>query len=82
VTDQTGVVFEGTEMREAVSARPGATVWEVDRRDGGPSESPLTPRQLEGTRPPINHTRAEILEFRQTLASRAASRRSRRGPRR
>jgi peptidase E len=79
--DQTGVVFEGTELVEAVSARPGAKVWEVGRREREPSESPLTPRLLERTRPPINDTRAEILEFRQTLASRAASRRSRRGPR-
>jgi dipeptidase E len=79
--DQTGVVFEGSEMTEAVSARQGATVWEVLRRDGEPAESPLEPRRLEATRPPINDTRAEILEFRRTLATRAASRRSRRGRR-
>jgi peptidase E len=77
--DQTGVVFEDTEMTEAVSARPGATVWEVGRGEGEATENPLTPRQLEGDRPPINDTRAEILEFRRTLAARASSRRARRG---
>jgi dipeptidase E len=77
--DQTGAVFEGTEMTEAVSARQGASVWEVARRDGDPAETTLAPRRLVETRPPINDTRAEILEFRRTLASRAASRRARRG---
>jgi dipeptidase E len=68
--DQTGVVFEDTEMTDAVSARPGASVWEIGRRNGEPNESALTVRRLEGTRPPINDSRAEILEFRRTLAAR------------
>jgi hypothetical protein len=42
-------------------------------------ETELHSRQLEDNRPPINHMRAEIIELRQTLATRAARRRSRRG---
>ncbi|MGH2982853.1 MAG: Type 1 glutamine amidotransferase-like domain-containing protein [Solirubrobacterales bacterium] len=79
--DQTGAVFEGTEMTETVSARPGASAWEVARLDGEPTETALTARHLEESRPPINDPRAEILEFRRTLAARATSRRARRGRR-
>jgi dipeptidase E len=79
--DQTGIVFAGTEMTEAVSARSGATVWEVSRRGGEPSERRLTARELEAARPPINDTRAEILEFRRTRAARATSAHGRRGRR-
>jgi peptidase E len=48
------------------------------RRAFGERDTPLVPRRLEEARPPINDVRDEILEFRQTLAARAASRRGRR----
>jgi dipeptidase E len=79
--DQTGALFKDRELAQTVSGRDGARAWEVALVDGDVEEAPLVPRQLEESRPPINDTRAEILEFRQTLALRAASRRSRRGRR-
>jgi len=79
--DQTGALFEDRKLVQTISAREGARAWEVAWASGNAEESPLVPRQLEESRPSINDTRAEILEFRQTLAARAASRRSRRGRR-
>jgi peptidase E len=79
--DQTGAVFEGRTLVETVAAREGAAVWEVKAIDGEWHESRLVPRLLDVTRPPINEMRSEILELRQTLAARAASRGARRtGP--
>jgi dipeptidase E len=77
--DQTGAVFEGEELVETISAREGAEVWEAARDARRVLESALQSRRLEETRPPINHTQAEIIELRQTLAARAARRRPRRG---
>jgi peptidase E len=77
--DQTGALFEDRELAQTYSARRGARAWQVVSIDGDAGETPLAPRRLEDRRPPINDMRAEILELRQTLASRAASRRSRRG---
>src|SRR3954452_20586696 len=76
--DQTGALFEDTELAETVSAREGAGVWEVTPGTGGAPEVELPSRQLEDSRPPINGTRADILELRQTLATRAARRRAHR----
>jgi dipeptidase E len=74
--DQTGALFEDTELVETISARDGADVWEVSVDGGGVVETELHSRHLEDTRPPINETRSEILELRQTLASRPAKRRA------
>jgi dipeptidase E len=76
--DQTGAIFEDTELVETVSARDGAEVWEARLDDGGVVETELHSRRLEDSRPPINGMRAEIVELRQTLALRSARRRSRR----
>jgi dipeptidase E len=73
--DQTGALFEGTELLETISARDGADVWEASLDGGEVIETELNSCHLEDTRPPINETRSEILELRQTLASRAAKRR-------
>jgi peptidase E len=79
--DQTGALFEDTELTETVSAREGAAVWEVTPENAGAREVELYSRQLEDSRPPINDMRSDILELRQTLATRAAHRRmSRRRP--
>lgn len=74
--DQTGALFEDRRLTETITARDGAEVWEVKAASGGASETELDSRRLEDTRPPINGMREEILELRQTLATRAARRRS------
>jgi dipeptidase E len=74
--DQTGALFEDTELVETLSARDGAEVWEATLEGAGVTETELHSRRLEDNRPPINHMRAEILELRQTLAARASRRRS------
>jgi peptidase E len=78
--DQTGALFEDTELVETVSARDGAAVWEVTAENVAARETELDSRRLEDSRQPINDTRSEILELRQTLATRAARRRTRRRP--
>jgi dipeptidase E len=75
--DQTGALFEGTELVETFTAREGAAVWEVSAGNGdGPREAGLRSRRLEDNRPPINDMHSDILELRQTLATRAARRRA------
>jgi peptidase E len=78
--DQTGALFEDTRLAETISARDGAAVWEVSADSGSAREEELHSRHLEDTRPPINDLRADILVLRQTLATRAARRRSSRRP--
>jgi dipeptidase E len=73
--DQTGALFEDSGLVETVSAREGAEVWEATLDGTGVVETGLHSRRLEDNRPPINDMRGEILELRQTLASRAAKRR-------
>jgi dipeptidase E len=76
--DQTGALFEDTELVETVTARDGAGVWEVRPENAGAREVELHSRRLEDGRQPINDTRSDILELRQTLAARAGRRRSQR----
>jgi dipeptidase E len=77
--DQTAVLFEGTQVAEAVSAREGAAVWCVRKLGGEVREERLHARRLEDRRPPIDRVHADVIELRQTLASRAATGRSRIG---
>jgi dipeptidase E len=72
--DQTGALFEDTRLAETISARDGAAVWQVTAENAGAREVELHSRRLEDSRPPINDMREEILELRQTLATRAARR--------
>jgi peptidase E len=74
--DQTGALFEDTELAETISAREGAAVWEVAPENTGSREVELYSRRLEDRRPPINDMRSDILELRQTLATRASRRRA------
>jgi dipeptidase E len=76
--DQTGALFEDTELVETISAREGAEVWGATLDGAGVIETELDSRRLEDSRAPINDLRGEILELRQTLATRASRRRSRR----
>jgi dipeptidase E len=76
--DQTGALFEDTELVETVTAREGAAVWEVNTENAGAREVELHSRQLEDSRQPINDMRSDILELRQTLATRASRRRAHR----
>jgi peptidase E len=73
--DQTGALFEDDELAETYTAREGAAVWEVSVEGGVTRETELHSRRLEDSRAPINEMRAEILELRQTLATRAVRRR-------
>lgn len=78
--DQTAALFEGGELSQAFSARDGARVWRVERDGRGGAEEQAVPcRELKSSRPAIDEERADILEFRRTLAVRAAARRGRRG---
>lgn len=81
--DQTGALFEGRRMAEAIVAREGAEVWSVAPGDDGSGvarEERIDSRRLEDERPAAaDALSAEILEFRETLAARTASRRTRRG---
>ena len=76
--DQTGALFEDARLAETISARDGAAVWEVSAESGSAREEELYSRRLEDNRQPINDMRADILELRQTLATRAARRRAHR----
>src|SRR3954454_20248429 len=76
--DQTGALFEDTELVETVSAREGAAVWEVTPENASAREVELHPRQLEDSRQPINDMRSDVLELRQTLATRTSRRRAHR----
>ncbi len=80
LADQSGALFEDAELVETISAREGAGVWEATLDDGCVIETELHSRQLEDRRQPINGTRAEILELRHTLATRAKRRAVRRRP--
>ena len=77
--DQTAALFEGGELREAMSATEGARVWRVGAESGFAEEQARECRALTASRPAIDEARAEIIEMRQTLAARAAARRGRRG---
>ena len=74
--DQTAALFENRKLSETFTAREGAAVWAVSAEDGAAREVELNSRMLEDSRLPINEMRGEILELRQTLATRAARRRS------
>jgi dipeptidase E len=74
--DQTGALFEDTQLAEAVTAREEAGVWEIAAEEDRARESELDSRRLEDSRPPINRASAEITEYRQTIAIRAMRRRS------
>ncbi len=76
--DQTGALFEDTELVETFTAREGAAVWEVTAENAGAREVELHSRRLEDSRQPINEMRSDILELRQTLATRASRRRAHR----
>ena len=81
--DQTGALFEGGRMTESIVARAGAAVWSVepgDNGNGAAREEQLDSRRLEDERPAAaDALSSEILEFRETLAARTASARTRRG---
>jgi peptidase E len=62
VDDGVALLFEGTDLAEAVSARSGAGAWWVDAdADGTVSEAPLEVRVLPRDEPPAP---LEIAEFR------------------
>jgi dipeptidase E len=73
IDDQAGLLFRGTELAEAVSARAGAGARRVEPVDGIRSrELPLEPRVLQDPRPAIDEPAAELAELRHTRAARVA----------
>jgi peptidase E len=80
--DQTGALFEDRHIAETIVAREGAAVWKVapSGNGAGPFEEKLDSRHLEEQEPTTAEMlTSEILEFRETLAARSASTRTRRG---
>jgi len=82
--DQAAALYEGGELAETISARDGASVFEVapgaeGNGDHGVIEHELPARRISDRRPAIDTRSDEILEFRQTLAARATARRARVG---
>lgn len=82
--DQTAALFEDGKLVETVSARSGASVWQVTHEEDESAdgmvavEDRLSSRRLEHREPAADSVQPDILELRETLAVRAAARRSRR----
>jgi peptidase E len=71
--DGVGLLFAGTRLVEAVSARPGAGAWRVALRGGEVVERPLTVRALPAGREP--GTPLSIAEFRELRSGRSRANR-------
>lgn len=61
IDDHAGLLFRGTHLVQAVSARPGARAYRVRRTADGVDETPLACTEL---RPPRDATPPDIAEFR------------------
>lgn len=61
IDDHAGLLFSGTRLEQAVSAKPGARAYRVQRADGGVTETPLACVEL---RPRADTTPPDIAEFR------------------
>ncbi len=61
IDDHAGLLFSGTRLDQAVSAKPGARAYRVQRTDEGVTETPLACIEL---RPPADATPPDIAEFR------------------
>jgi peptidase E len=73
IDDQAGLLFRGTELAEAVSARPGAGATRVEPTDGARSrEVALETTALSDPRRAIDEPVAELAELRRTRAARIA----------
>ena len=71
--DGAGILFRGTEMAEAVSARPGARVLRVEPSDGARSSETSVPvHTLRDPRPALDDPLDELVELRHTRAARIA----------
>ena len=73
IDDQAGLLFRGTALAEAVSARPGASALRVEPTEGARSrEISLESKILSDPRPAIDEPAAEVAELRRTRAARVA----------
>ncbi|GAC1315696.1 MAG: Type 1 glutamine amidotransferase-like domain-containing protein [Thermoleophilaceae bacterium] len=70
VDDGVGLLFAGTELVEAVSARTAAGAWRVEQRAAATTETPLEIVKLPSAEPPDTVEAMSITEFRE--ARRAA----------
>ena len=79
--DQTAALFEAERLVEAISARDGASVWQVEPNASSTdaTASRIEARSIEDSRPAIDAVPDEIIELRQTLRSRPSPGRPRIG---
>lgn len=68
IDDYAGLLYEGTELAEAVSARAGAGVWHLKQGPGGVAEEQVEARTLEADAPA--ETPEDIAEFRRATRGR------------
>jgi dipeptidase E len=61
IDDHAGLLFRGTRLEQAVSAKPGARAYRVQRTEQGVIETPVACVEL---RPPRDATPSDIAEFR------------------
>jgi dipeptidase E len=72
VDDQAGLLFAGTEPKEAVSGREGAGAWYVKPDgEGGTTEEALSVRRLEDPRPAIDTASDDVAEMRRVRSLRS-----------
>jgi hypothetical protein len=67
IDDHAGLLFSGTRLEQAVSAKPGARAYRVHRAHGGVTETPLACVEL---RPRADTTPPDIVEFRRVARGR------------
>jgi peptidase E len=74
VDDGAGLRFDGTDLAEAVSARPGARAYRVGRRNGAAAVEPLEPRRLDAPGSEVRAPPPEVTELRELRAARRGGR--------
>jgi peptidase E len=74
VDDGAGLRFAGTELVEAVSARPEAGAYRIERRNGLANATPLAARHLDAPDSDIKAPPPEVTELRELRAARRGGR--------
>jgi peptidase E len=74
VDDGAGLRFDGTELVEAVTARPEARAYRVERRDGAAAVQPIETRRLNAPESEVKAPPPEVAELRELRAARRGGR--------
>jgi dipeptidase E len=74
VDDGAGLRFEGTELVEAISARPDAAAYRVERRNGATDVARLETRYLGAANSDVKAPPPEVTELRELRAAQRAGR--------